>query len=99
MPQFLASYDLTNTFPSPYAPFIEQTIPRGWSPWIPVQNGQAYRLPNTTVQGDFPTLEAAVAELEAARAATARAIGKIVEMPKWIVTEASNAIVASDEQR
>ncbi len=97
MPKFIASYDLENTYPSPYGPFLEAAEAFGWFPWIKSSSGKWYRLPNTTLIGDFSDLEAAVAALRATRAATEDAIGTQLRIQKWIVSERLASKFESDE--
>lgn len=98
MPNYIASYDLTNTSPTPYAEFTKQAEARGWGTWITVDGGVRYKLPNTTLYGSYPDRDAAVRALEETRAATQRALGKCI-MEKWIVSDSPQATLNSDVVR
>lgn len=97
MPIFIASYDLVAINPSPYAEFIKQAAAQGWVTWILSTDGKNFRLPNTTLVGTFASFEAAQTALEGARARTSTAIGRTVQMPKWIITEQVASRFQSDE--
>ncbi len=99
MKTFIASYDLTNTSPSPYGPFLEAAQKRNWSTWLKADNGRWYLLPNTTLVGAFADHRTAEAALEQVRQDTERAIGRPVRMPKWIVSERASSRFDSDETR
>jgi hypothetical protein len=58
-----------------------------------------YRLPNTTLEGTFTDLQAAVSALETTRASTERELGRVVTMSKWIVADYGTARFHSDERR
>jgi hypothetical protein len=60
MPSFAATYDLTNTTPSPYTTYRDAAIKLGWKVWILSNTSVWYRLPNTTLEGIFPDMDAAV---------------------------------------
>jgi hypothetical protein len=98
VPSFIASYDLEDTRPSPYAAFLAAAENRGWSCWIKGGDSkQWYRLPNTTLVGDFESRDAAVAALKAAQSEAAAEIGHQFKMPKWIVAEKNGSQFNSDE--
>lgn len=96
MAKYIASYDLRETSPSPHAEFLEQAKAKGWRLWILSGKNERYRLPNTTLDGDFADREAAVAALKATRTATEAKLGRPVVMEKWIVAERNGASFDSD---
>jgi hypothetical protein len=96
MPSFIATYDLKETNPDPHVTFLAEARKRGWNYWIRSSTGLWYRLPNTTLQGDFNNLDAAVAALQATRAATEAEIQFPVTMEKWIVAQHVGARFDSD---
>ena len=97
--KFIATYDLSDTEPSPYSTFLEQAEGRGWSTWIKGTGGAWYELPNTTLVGTFANLDAAVDALRAARSDAERELGVSVKMTKWIVAAYTNTKFTSDERQ
>lgn len=87
MAKFLATYDLKETNPSPHSKFLENAPKNGWQLWVLSSGNEWYRLPNTTLAGEFPTMDAAETALKKVRADTEAALGKTVTMEKWIITE------------
>jgi hypothetical protein len=96
MTTFIASYDLKEINPDPHSTFLAESRKRGWNYWILGSNDVWYRLPNTTLVGDFSDLSSAETALEATRAATEVQIGRLVTMEKWIVAQYSTARFNSD---
>jgi preprotein translocase subunit Sec63 len=97
MPKFIASYDLKETYPDPHSPFLQKAEAAGWALWILSGNQKWYRLPNTTLVGEFADKDTAVNALKQARSDTQQEIGTTVTMPKWIVAEYSTATFISDD--
>lgn len=97
MPDYIASYDITNTAPSPYGVFIDQARAQGWKVWITTDDGKTFRLPNTTLVGTFSDIDAAERALTGALYATQRALGVAVLMPKWIIAERNRTVISSNE--
>lgn len=96
MPKFIASYDLRETNPSPHAEFLKQATAHGWRVWILSGKNEWYRLPNTTLDGEFVDRDAAVTALKNTRAATERELRVTVTMEKWIVADRGGATFDSD---
>jgi len=96
MPKYIATYDLLETYPDPHEEFLEQATARGWRLWILSGHNEWYRLPNTTLDGDFDSRDAAVTALKNTRAATESKLGRSVVMEKWIVADRSGATFDSD---
>jgi len=97
MATFIATYDLKQTNPDPHWEFLSQSANFNWLPWIKSSSGPWYRLPNTTLVGEFANLAAAVQALENTRTATQAAIGTAVIMEKWIVAERGASQFSSDQ--
>lgn len=95
MTLFLATYDLQRTNPGPHAEFIKQATTVGWGDWIKASNGTTYKLPNTTLVGQFPTkADAQNAFFQAASLTVAQGYTVVVE--KWIIAAADSNIFNSD---
>lgn len=98
MPKYIASYDLEDTNPSPYDAFIEAAEKKGWFPWVWSGTYQKwYRLPNTTLIGEFETRAKAVEALKAAHSKAQSVIRRPFKMSKWIVANYTAASFSSDE--
>jgi exonuclease I len=96
MPNYLASYDLKETNPDPHSTFLAESRKRGWNYWVLSSSNTWYRLPNTTLVGNFDSMSAAEKALEDTRVATAAAIGRAVTMEKWIIVGYSQSRFNSD---
>lgn len=97
--KFVVCYDLTNSRPSPYSEFLDQAEKRGWSRWFWLASERHfYRLPNTTLVGDFNSRDEADKAFDEAVAATAKAIGVKVNVEKYFLTNYSGALIASDNK-
>jgi hypothetical protein len=100
MLSFIATYDLRETNPDPHTTFLNKSRSFGWNYWIlSTTNNTWYRLPNTTLVGQFETMDTAVTALEATRVATQHEMGRIVNMDKWIVTQFLDGRFNSDDQQ
>lgn len=99
MPSFIACYDLEDITPSPYQAFWTAAEQKGWKRWIDGNSGKSYRLPNTTLTGDFPSEEAAIQALKDTHSRAQGAIGRMFKMPKWIVAPCSTATFNSDDTK
>lgn len=99
MTLYLATYDLQETTPKPHGEFLQQAIKNGWQAWILSSDRVWYRLPNTTLMGEFPSLDAATNALEATRAATAAALKIPVTMEKWIISQTTVSKFNSDQRQ
>lgn len=95
MPTYIASYDLKRTNPDPHSAFLEQARAAGWNYWILGSNNVWYRLPNTTLEGNFSSQQAAVAAFKNIWEKT-KAAGYTVVVEKWIVAEHVNSNFNSD---
>jgi hypothetical protein len=96
MPRFLATYDLQGAHPDPHSAFKSQARTCGWSDWIVASNGHQYKLPNTTLVGDFENIQTAQNQFFLAVSKTV-ALRYSVTVEKWIIVEYGNAKFNSDE--
>lgn len=96
---FVVTYDLKETNPKPHGEFINQAAKLGWSPWILSDNGTWYRLPNTTLVGEFLDVAAAEKAFLLARTATQTALGVTVTLEKWIISVRGASRFVSDVQQ
>jgi len=99
MPTFIATYDLKETSPDPHSKFLAQAGNFCWKLWILSSANEWFRLPNTTLEGTFDTMDTAVTALQATRAATEQEMGRSVTMEKWIVAQHNSAQFNSDTRQ
>ncbi len=83
MTLLVVCYDLKTINPDPHDEFLDQADVLGWASkvWIPSRK-QWYKLPDTTLVGDFANRAAATAAFDAAKTATGTAIGRRVTVAK-----------------
>ncbi|MCJ2105363.1 hypothetical protein MKK70_08200 [Methylobacterium sp. E-041] len=98
MPKFLVTYDLQDAPHDPHATFIAEAEGLGWHAWSLSGRNVWYKLPNTTLRGEFNTLSSAVAAFKKVWTAT-RNRGYRVTIEKWIVVECVAASYDSDVQQ
>lgn len=99
MTDYIVTYDLTNSTPSPYGTMLDEAEKLGWSRWIwGPTNKKWLRLPNTTLIGEFATQADAKKAFDDAVAATAREIGRKVTVEKFILAAYGGATYNSDEK-
>lgn len=96
MTDYVISYDLKRTNPDPHTKFLEQAGKVGWRAWILASDGYWYRLPNTTLIGEFINRAAAKAAFDKAVAVTAVEIGIPVTVEKFFLAAYSEALIDSD---
>lgn len=96
MTTYIVTYDIKETSPDPHATFLEQARKNNWNYWILSSANVWYRLPNTTLVGNFQTMDAAEKAFEATRVATAKVVGKAVTIEKFIIAEYGAARFNSD---
>ncbi|GAA2821501.1 hypothetical protein EDC40_10361 [Aminobacter aminovorans] len=100
MPKFIVTYDLPDSIPNspdPHATFLEEARKLDWDYWILV-NHVWYRLPNTTLIGQFSDIAAATASFHAIEAATTKALRRTVKADKFFVANYITSRLSSDEQ-
>lgn len=99
MPKFIATYDLTNTSPSPYTAYRDAAIELGWAVWILGSNDVWYRLPNTTLVGTFDNMDAADKAFDAIKPAAEKKLGRSITVEKHILANYTSSRFASDERQ
>lgn len=92
----IATYDLTNTSPSPYNAFRQAAVALGWDVWVDASDSYRYRLPNTTLVGDFGGSSAANDAFQAIKPAAERILGRPITVEKYFVADYQQGIVESD---
>lgn len=97
MPKFVASYDLNNRN-NPHTEFLQAAETLGWVTWVQSSDGTWYRLPNTTLRGDFDDHEAAVKAFKAIKPKAEKELGSTITVEKWIVAGYSGSSFDSDEK-
>ena len=100
MPDYLVTYDLRETRPDPHGEFIVQAEARGWAvyKWGP-QSKKWFRLPNTTLVGEFTDFDTAKAAFDAVKPATEAALGVTVTVEKYILVAYGPHRFNSDDKR
>jgi len=96
MPRFIASYDL-NEKNSPHYEYLSAAEKHGWSLWVLASNDKWYRLPNTTLVGEFDTHDAAVAAFKAIKATAEAELGASITVEKWFVAAYTTNTFNSDQ--
>jgi hypothetical protein len=97
MTRFIACYDLKETRPDPHSDYLAAAEGERWYAWLQGSDQKWYRLPNTTLVGEFSNREAAVAAFKAIKPAAEKTLGKAITVEKWIVADYSAATFNSDE--
>jgi hypothetical protein len=97
MTRYIACYDLKETRPDPHASYLTAAEANGWSPWLFASDKKWYRLPNTTLVGEFTNRDAAVASFKAIKSAAEKTLARTITVEKWIVADYTAATFASDE--
>lgn len=95
MATFIATYDL-NDKNNPHGEYLDAAEKCGWYPWIKASNGKWYRLPNTTLKGEFETKDAAVAAFKSIKGVAEKELGSTITVEKWIVAQYSASSFDSD---
>jgi hypothetical protein len=98
MPNFIATYDL-NEKNSPHFAFLEAAEEIGWVTWIKSSTQEWNRLPNTTLLGDFPSLEEAVQSFRSIKAEAEKKLRSTITLEKWIVVHYSASRFISNEKQ
>lgn len=99
MPRFIATYDLTNTNPSPYTAYREAALELGWAVWILSSKGVWYRLPNTTLVGSFDSMAIADKAFDAIKPAAEKKLGRLIKVEKHIIAQYSESRFDSDQSQ
>lgn len=99
MPRYLACYDIKDTTPDPHSTLLALAREHNWNEYIRVDTGHWNRLPNTTLQGVFPTKEAASVAFRKLVLATGRKIKvKVVVEKVAIMRTTGEGFVKSDKK-
>lgn len=94
MPQYLISYDLRSSSPSPHKPFLDAAEKEDL---LYVYKATTLnRLPNTTVWGVFASKDAARAAFDRALTAAGDKLGKAIVLEKRVITLLSDFYIRSD---
>lgn len=97
MTRYLISYDLKKTNPQPYEEVLEQAAKVGWTVWIFAPNkNKWYRLPNTTLVGEFDNRDAAKKAFDTAIQGAAKSLGISITVEKYFLADYSGAQFDSD---
>ncbi|TPK42290.1 MULTISPECIES: hypothetical protein [unclassified Mesorhizobium] len=99
MAKFLVTYDLKNTTPSPYVAFRDAAIKLGWAVWQLTSDGNWYRLPNTTLIGEFPDMAAADKSFDAIKPAAEKVLGHPITLEKEFLVLYSGSLILSDQKQ
>lgn len=99
MPRFFVSYDIKRAMPDPHPPLLELASEYGFDVWLPMENGEIKRLPNTTLVGSFPLVEEARSAFRRLVAATSRKIGQTVVVEKVLIVKSAGARLQSDKKK
>ncbi|WP_455872873.1 hypothetical protein [Rhizobium yanglingense] len=96
MARYIAVYDIADTHRDPHAAFIAQAEKLGWSTWVWALTAKKwYKLPNTSLIGDFQDRDAAQAAFNAA-AKAARAEKGELTVEKYFIADWGSATFDSD---
>lgn len=94
---YVMTYDIEKTTPDPYAEFLNQADKVGWNVWAWAPAAKSwYRLPNTTLVGDFANRLAATSAFDNAVSNTAAALGVPVTVEKFFLAAYSESFFNSD---
>lgn len=100
MPNFVATYDLRTTPVDPHSEFLRQAPIHGWSLWVfGTRRRLWYRLPNTTIVGEFDDIAAAKRAFRATVGSTRAALRSPVVVEKHFLAEYVASSFTSDVTR
>jgi len=96
MARYIAVYDIADTNPDPHSEFITQGEKLGWVTWVWAPTLQKwYKLPNTTLIGDFADRDAAKAAFNGAAKAARAEKGKLT-IEKYFIADYGSGVFDSD---
>jgi hypothetical protein len=98
MTNFIACYDLNGTN-NPHNDYLAAAIACGWSQWVKTESGKWFKLPNTTLHGNFADEVSALASFKNIKTEAEKLLGKPITMEKYFVTKYSTASVVSDDKK
>ncbi len=98
MTDFLITYDLQDQKPDPHKPFLTAAQKQGL---LYVWKGATYvnRLPDSTVWGEFDTIEDANSAFQKALTAVGNDLGNKVNLEKRVTTAMRSINVLSDKRK
>jgi hypothetical protein len=99
MPRFFVSYDIKKATPDPHPALLELASEYGFDVWLPMENGEIKRLPNTTLVGSFPLVEEARSAFRRLVTATSKKIGQTVVVEKVLIVKSAGARLQSDKKK
>ena len=100
MPRFFICYDLKSTTPDPHPVLLDLANDYGFDVWLPMEDGELKRLPNTTLVGSFPLVEDALSAFRRLVAATGKKIGHTVVVEKVLTIKSAGAArLRSDKKK
>ena len=99
MPRFFVSYDIEKSTPDPHSALLELARGYGFDVWLPMENGEIKRLPNTTLVGSFPLVEEARSAFRRLIAATSKKVGQTVVVEKVLIVKSAGARLQSDKKK
>lgn len=96
---FVITYDVEDDDPSPYDELLDQAEANGWSRWVfGAKTKKYFRLPNTTLIGEFADKLAAEDAFLKAVKSTGKELGIKVVVSKYFLAAYSTARFVSDEK-
>ncbi|ASS57594.1 hypothetical protein [Rhizobium leguminosarum] len=96
MARYIAVYDIAETYPDPHSEFITQAEKLGWVTWVWAPARQKwYKLPNTTLIGEFADRDAAKAAFNDAAKAARAEVGKLT-IEKYFIADYGAGAFDSD---
>lgn len=99
MPRFFICYDIKKTTPDPHPVLLNLANDYGFDFWLPMEDGELKRLPNTTLVGSFSVVEDALSAFRKLVAATGREIGQTVVVEKVLTIKSAGARLRSDKKK
>jgi hypothetical protein len=97
MTEYVVSYDLKETAPKPHKEFILAAEKEGLLYVFQVTD--LYRLPNTTIWGNFDSAEAVKAAFERAQTAAEKKLGIKIVLEKRLISELDDWLIRSNEKK
>ncbi|ATC30990.1 hypothetical protein CA606_00745 [Caulobacter vibrioides] len=98
MTSYLVTYDLKETTPKPHRAFIQAAEKEGFL-YVFQGTRDLFRLPNTTLWGEFASCDLATKAFDRAKAAAARSLGVTVYVEKNFFTSLDDWSVTSDRSK
>ena len=98
MAEYLITYDLKKTDPSPYRIFLDECEKEDLL-YIYKGSSSLLRLPNSTVWGNFTNKTAARSAFSRAQAAAEKALGRKIILEKRVITKIDDAFFLSDKSK